>query len=247
MTATSGTGPTWHVGTVVDSQPETATARRLVLDVPSWPGNRPGTRLDMRLTAEDGYRATRSYSLVSSGDTTRLALAVEEFPDGEVSPFLVRELRSGDRVELRGPIGGYFVWPVEGERDSPVQLVAGGSGVVPLYAMAAARARADGGPFRLLYSVRGPEFGFFDDELEGLVASGALTLDRVHTRRAPSGDVRPPGRLTRDELAALTLPPDSGAVVYCCGPTPFVETVGTWLLELGHPADRIRAERFGGV
>ncbi|MEP6799234.1 MAG: FAD-binding oxidoreductase [Lapillicoccus sp.] len=244
----------WHVATVVETRPETATATRITLDVPTWPGNRAGAHLDVRLTAPDGYQATRSYSIATSGETTRVVLAVDELPEGEVSPFLVHELRAGDTLELHGPLGSYFLWPPAGSDTSartPVQLIAGGSGVVPLYAMAARRGEGGGGEvgggeFRLLYSVRGPDDAFFGPELTALAASGALRLDWVHTRRVPEGSPTSAGRLTRDRLRDLAVAPDAGALVYCCGPTPFVEAVAGWLLEIGFPAEHLLTERFGG-
>jgi len=250
---------TWHTATVASTTPETPLARRIVLDAPTWPGNRAGAHLDVRLTAEDGYQATRSYSIASAGEGPRVVLAVDEVSTGEVSPFLVHDLRTGDRLELHGPLGAYFLWPpsdAEGAHATaaaaaaaaaaPVQLVAGGSGVVPLYAMATARAALGGGEFRLLYSVRRPADAFFAAELTALVTSGDLRLDWIHTREAPEGSPRPAGRVTSDELTALVLPPESGATVYVCGPTPFVEAVTATLLQLGHLAERIRTERFGG-
>ena len=159
--------------------------------MPTWPGNHAGSHLDVRLTAPDGYQATRSYSVASSGESTRVILAVEELPTGEVSPYLVHQLAEGDEVEVHGPLGRYFVWiPPEIDR-SPVQLIAGGSGVVPLFAMAVAREReADQAEFRLLYSVRTPEDVFFAKELSAL---SKTAVDIVHTRRSPPDRRVPPG------------------------------------------------------
>jgi len=246
----SGRPASWHVATVSDSRPETPTARRIELDVPTWPGNDAGSHVDVRLTAPDGYQATRSYSIASSGEATRVLLAVDEQPDGEVSPFLVHDLRAGDRLELHGPLGAYFVWtpPDDGDQPRPVQLIAGGSGVVPLYAMAAAHgAAADRTEFRLLYSVRTPDDVFFRDELAAL-ASGAppLLVDYVYTRRVPDGRPAAPGRVTRDLVDAATLPAASRPLVYVCGPTPFVEAVAGWLIDAGHEPRNVRTERFGG-
>jgi len=239
----------WHVATVVDSRPETPSARRIELDVPTWPGNDAGSHLDVRLTAPDGYQATRSYSIASAGASTRVVLAVDELPGGEVSPFLVHDLQPGDKLELHGPLGAYFVWtPPEEGSPRPVQLIAGGSGVVPLYAMADAHARAaDATEFRLLYSVRTPDDVFFREELAALAAgSPALWLDYVYTRRAPEGWATAPGRVTRDLLDAATLPAASRPLVYVCGPTPFVEAVAGWLIDAGHEPGAVRTERFGG-
>ncbi|HYJ48558.1 MAG TPA: FAD-binding oxidoreductase [Microbacterium sp.] len=240
----------WHVATVVDSRPETPTARRIELDVPTWPGNDAGSHLDVRLTAPDGYQATRSYSIASAGDGTHVVLAVDELPDGEVSPFLVHDLRAGDQLELHGPLGAFFVWspPAPGDIPPPVQLIAGGSGVVPLYAMAAAHAASsDAAEFRLLYSVRTPEDVFFREELTALAAgTPALPVDFVYTRRAPAGWPAAPGRITGDLLDAATLPAASEPLVYVCGPTPFVEVVAGWLIDAGHEPGNVRTERFGG-
>lgn len=238
--------PAWHVATVVENRRETPTAARLVLDVPTWPGSEPGAHVDVRLTAPDGYQASRSYSIASSTPQGRVVLAVDELPDGEVSPFLVHEVRPGDQLELHGPLGAFFVWR-PGESDRPVQLVAGGSGVVPLYAMAAAHGAADDTtPFRLLYSARTPADVFFADELAAL-AGPAFSLDLVYTREAPDGWPDAVGRLTRETLAARALPAAERPRVYVCGSTGFVESVARWLQDLGHPAAAIHTERFGGL
>ncbi len=241
----------WHVATVVDSRPETPTARRIEFDVPTWPGNDAGAHLDVRLSAPDGYQATRSYSIASSGASTRVVLAVDEVPDGEVSPFLVHDLRAGDQIEIHGPLGAFFVWKpptADSPAPRPVQLIAGGSGVVPLYAIAAARgAAAAATEMRLLYSVRTPDDVFFRDEL-GELASGAapLRLDYVYTRRTPVGSSVPAGRLTQRVLDDVAVPAASRPLVYVCGPTPFVEAVATWLIDAGHRPGDVRTERFGG-
>jgi ferredoxin-NADP reductase len=253
--------PAWHVATVVETLRETPTAARLVLDVPTWPGNEAGSHVDLRLTAPDGYQASRSYSVVSStpgapaetpaGTTAespagQVVLAIDELPDGEVSPFLVREVRPGDQLELHGPLGAFFVWR-PGESSRPVQLIGGGSGVVPLYAMAAAHGAADDDArFRLLYSVRTPADVFFADELAAL-AGPAFELDLVYTREAPDGWPDAVGRLTREALAARTIPAAERPHIYVCGSTGFVEAVARWLQELGHPAGDIHTERFGGL
>ncbi|CAN5226678.1 ferredoxin reductase [soil metagenome] len=216
---------------------ENPTGKSIWLDVPGWPGNLAGQHVDVRLTAPDGYQATRSYSLASSGPGHRVQLAVERLPDGEVSPYLVDDVRPGDQVELRGPLGGWFVW--KPEQTAPVQLVAGGSGVVPLLAMV--RAHAVSGPpvpLQLLYSVRRPVDRFFADELDAME-----NITYAWTREAPAG--QPTGRLTKDALTAVTLAPP--AAVFVCGPTGFVETVATWLVELGHEPGSVKTERFGGA
>jgi len=241
---TSPIRASWHVGRVASRRRETESAVRLELDVPTWPGNHAGSHLDVRLTAPDGYQATRSYSVASSGETTRVVLAVDELPAGEVSPYLVHQLAEGDELEVHGPLGRYFVWiPAESDR-SPVQLIAGGSGVVPLFAMAAAREHeADDTEFRLLYSVRTPEDVFFAEELSALEKT---TVEIVHTRRSPAGSPRPPARLTRESVADSVFPASATPRIFVCGPTPFVETIAGWLLQLGHNPARIRTERFGG-
>jgi ferredoxin-NADP reductase len=238
----------WHTATVADIRAETPTAQRIELDVPTWPGNDAGAHLDLRLTAPDGYQASRSYSIASSGDGTRVLLAVDEVPDGEVSPFLVHDLRVGDEIEVHGPLGAFFVWTPPTEAAArPVQLIAGGSGVVPLFAMAQAHATAgDASEFRLLYSVRTPADVFFADEIAALAASGAVDLDLVYTRVAPPAASVPPGRLTAERLRDAVVPADRVPRVYVCGPTPFVEAVSRWLLAAGHRPGDIRTERFGG-
>lgn len=238
------------MATVAEIHPETPSAKRIVLDVPGWPGNDAGSHLDIRLTAPDGYQASRAYSIASSGPSERVVLAVDEVPTGEVSPFLTRELQVGDMVEVHGPLGAYFVWRPGsgfGSTTGPVQLIGGGSGIVPLVAIA--RAAADAGrsaDFRLLSSVRTPEDQFFAADLDALEAGG-LRVDRVYTRRAPEGWPVPPGRLTRESLAAAIPDPATIERSYVCGPTPFVEAVAGWLIDLGHSPGTIRTERFGGA
>jgi ferredoxin-NADP reductase len=239
----------WRVGTVVEARPETSSARRLVIDVPDWPGNDAGQHLDVRLTAPDGYQAQRSYSIASAGTETRIELAVDELPDGEVSPFLVEDVMVGDKLELHGPLGGYFVWmPQSVTHDPrPVQLIAGGSGAVPLLAMARAHAAAnDPTPFRLLYAVREPNDVFYRQELIQLGAGNDLQLDYVYSRSTPHDWPVPAGRITKDALAGFAIPASDTPRVYICGSTGFVELVAGWLIELGHAAGDIRTERFGG-
>jgi ferredoxin-NADP reductase len=227
----------WAVGTVASTYAETPTGRSIWLDVPGWAGNLAGQHVDVRLTAPDGYQATRSYSLASSGPEPRLQLAVDRLPDGEVSPYLVDELLPGDLLELRGPLGGWFVWKPSLEQ--PVQLIAGGSGVVPLVAMIRAHA-ASGSPvpMQLLYSVRSPADRFFAEELEE-----RQNVTYAYTRSGPPDATI--GRLTRERLAAAVLP--AGAAVFVCGPTGFVESVATWLVDLGHDPALVKTERFGGA
>jgi ferredoxin-NADP reductase len=240
---------TWRLGTVVEVRPESATARTLVLDVPGWPGHVAGQHLDVRLTAPDGYQAVRSYSMASPPAGERVEITVDELPDGEVSPYLVEVAKSGDPVEVRGPIGGWFVWrPTQTE---PVQLVAGGSGIVPLMAMLRARAAVPADqrrPMRLLYSVREPAVVLYGGELAALAAAGdGATVDYVWTRRAPDGSSRPPGRLDLAALRARTIGADERPTCYVCGPTGFVEAAADLLGQSGHSAERIRTERFGGT
>lgn len=237
--------PQWLVATVAEVLPETPTARRILLDVPGWPGNDAGSHLDIRLTAPDGYQASRSYSIASSGPGERVVLAVDEIPTGEVSPYLTAELRAGDRLEVHGPLGAYFVWRPGsgfGSTTGAVQLIGGGSGIVPLIAIA--QAAVDAGraaDFRMLSSVRRPSDQFFAAELEGLAEAG-LRVDPVYTREGP-GVV---GRLTRERLAELVPDVPHLERTYVCGPTPFVEAVASWLIGLGHTPGTIRTERFGG-
>ena len=231
---------------LVDRRPETATATTLVLEAEEWPGHLAGQHVDVRLTAEDGYQASRSYSIAAPADRDRIEITVQRLPDGEVSPFLTDELATGDRIELRGPLGGWFVW--RPEQQEPVLLVAGGSGVVPLMAMIRARAGASRAPFRLVYSVRTPDDRIYAAELRRRVAEdGGLDVAWVHTRIAPRGDPRVPGRLRPADLAAHGWPADFEPTCYVCGPTGFVEAAATMLLAAGHDPSRVRTERFGGA
>lgn len=245
----------WRVADVVDARPETADARTLRLRIPGLTGYLAGQHVDVRLTAPDGYQAVRSYSIASAPGAggvaaDELELTVEELPDGEVSPYLVGGVAVGDQLEVRGPVGGWFVWR-PGDT-GPVQLIGGGSGVVPLMSMARAHAAAGSdAPFRLLYSVRTPASGFYRDELDALAGSGAagapLRLDYVYTREAPPGWPHAPGRLMRDALTDAVFPPADDPTFYICGSTPFVEAVSGWLVDAGHAPDRIRTERYGGI
>lgn len=233
----------WHVGTVVSVTEETASARSIVLDVPGWGGSVAGQHADLRLTAENGYQATRSYSIASVGSGDRVQIAVDRLDTGEVSPYLVDELRPGDQLELRGPLGGWFVW--EPSLTGPVQLIGGGSGIVPLMAMVRAHTAARSTePFKLLYSVRTPEDIFFRDEL--LTARANLDVTMLYTRRSPVGSKRPAGRVQVADLAEFTFPAALTPRVFVCGPTGFVETVATELVSVLHSPDRIKTERFGG-
>ncbi|WP_277960244.1 oxidoreductase [Frigoribacterium faeni] len=280
----------WLPATIVSSVAQTPRARSLTLAVPGLRPARAGQHVDLRLTADDGYTAVRSYSLSDvrasggpdgargaggAGPVPQIEVTVERLDDGEVSPYLVDAAEPGDPIEVRGPIGGWFVWPpTEFEPDSavnavlpepegatpptaaPVQLIGGGSGVAPLMAMVRARGR-DAPPMRLLASVRDPGSRWYVGELdEAARASSArdatgprapLVVDWVFSRTAPEGHARPAGRLTRDELERLVLPASEHPLVYVCGANSFVAVVAGWLVELGHAPTRVRTERFGGV
>ena len=232
----------WRVATVASTSRLTSTARSIVLSVPGWPGNLAGQHLDLRLTAEDGYQAVRSYSLASVGSGEEIELGVDKVADGEVSPYLVDEVRPGDQLEIRGPLGGWFVW--RPSDPGPVQLVAGGSGIVPLAAMIRARRLSSSVvPFQLLYSVRTPEDVMFAAEL----SEASVPITFAYTRRAPDGHARKAKRLDRAELPSLTLPPAEDLTVFVCGPTGFVEAVADGLVSLGHDPARVKTERFGGA
>ncbi|TDB97117.1 ferredoxin reductase [Actinomadura sp. 7K534] len=232
---------TWRVARLAETRTETPTADTLVFDVPDWPGHAAGQHVDVRLTAEDGYSAQRSYSIAAPADGDRVELTVQRVPDGEVSSYLAGGLSRGDPVEIRGPVGGWFVW--RPESTAPVLLVAGGSGIVPLMAMIRARGQAGSRtPFRLVYSVRTPADRFYRAELR----RGAPGLDvaYLYTREAPDGG-RPPGRLTVADLNSHGWPADFEPDCFVCGPTGFVETAADQLLALGHDARKIKTERFG--
>jgi ferredoxin-NADP reductase len=238
---------TWRAGTVAATRDETPTARTIALDVPGWPGHLAGQHVDVRLTAPDGYSAVRSYSLAAPANGQRLEITVEVIEDGEVSPYLVHTLVAGNPLEVRGPIGGWFVW--RPEQTEPVQLVAGGSGLVPLMAMLRARTAAkSGAPFRLLYSVRTPGAVLYAAELAKIAAAhddGVAEVTIVYTRVAPPDATAPAGRLDAARLQAATFPPDRTPTCYVCGPTPFVESVATALTAAGHPTKNVKTERFG--
>ncbi|MBV9366049.1 MAG: ferredoxin reductase [Solirubrobacterales bacterium] len=236
---------TWRLGTVAELVPETARVTSLVLDLPGWPGHRAGQHVDVRLTAEDGYQAQRSYSIASAPEDEHVVLTVERLQDGEVSPYLVDVLRAGDELELRGPIGGYFVW--EESLGGPLVLIGGGSGVVPLRSMLrhwVTTSRAV--PVRLLYSSRSWNEVIYRDELVGYSAAHARAGVRFAlTREWPQGFTGHTGRITRELLADVAGAPDGRPIIYVCGPTGFVEAAAEWLVELGHAPGRIRTERFG--
>jgi ferredoxin-NADP reductase len=227
----------WQLAGVRELVEETPTVKTIVLDTPGWPGHRAGQHVDVRLTAEDGYQAQRSYSIASAPEEGRLAITVERLDDGEVSPYLTEELRPGDKLELRGPIGGYFVW--ESELGGPLLLVGGGSGVVPLRSML--RHRATVAPavlVRLLYSARSLDDVIYRQELEDFEVVYTLTREQ------------PPGwtgymRRVDEEMLRDVADPEAEGLAYVCGPTRFVETVADTLVGIGYAAERVRTERFG--
>jgi ferredoxin-NADP reductase len=235
----------WQLAEVVGRAEETPRAVTLELDCPAWRGHLPGQHVDVRLTAEDGYQAQRSYSIATPPNERRIALTVERIPDGEVSSYLADELRVGDQLELRGPIGGYFVWrPDDG---GPLLLLAAGSGVVPLMAMLRARiAEGSEAPVRLLLSARSLDEVLYRAELERLAGrENGVEIILTLTRTQPPGWTGHARRVDRELLAAVAWPPAEEPRVFVCGPTGFVEAVASSLVELGHPAGRIRTERFG--
>jgi len=281
----------WLPGTVVSASPQGARGRSLVVEVPGLRTARAGQHVDLRLTADDGYQATRSYSLSDVRGTSgsgagpaaaavpaavpgpdappRFEITVERLDDGEVSPYLVDHAEPGDPIEVRGPIGGWFVWPpTEFDPDSavhavlpepagaprptesPVQLIGGGSGIAPLVAMVRARGLLPAGPeMRLLCSVRTPADRWFVDELDDADArpGDAVSVRWAYTRQAPADAVEPAGRLTRARLDALVVPAEQHPLVYVCGTNSFVEAIAGWLVDAGHDPTRVRTERFGGV
>ncbi len=239
----------WRLGEVVALHKETASTSSLTLDVPEWPGHRAGQHVDVRLTAEDGYQAERSYSIASPPEEPQVTLLVERIAEGEVSPYLTDELRVGDRLELRGPIGGYFVWearlaaPVE----EPLLLVAGGSGIVPLMAMLRHRAAAGSHvPARLLYSSRTAEDIIFRADLDRMAdADPGVAVVYTLTRAQPPGWTGYRRRIDATLLREVAWPVDQRPLAFICGPTPFVEVAATSLQGLGYSSERVKTERFG--
>jgi ferredoxin-NADP reductase len=231
--------PVWRIGTVRAVRPENTHASSVSFAIPGWPGHLAGQHVDVRLTAEDGYEAQRSYSIGSPPEAPELMLTIERLEDGEVSPYLVDELRPGDELDIRGPIGGPFTWAVED--GGPLLLIAGGSGLVPLMSMLRHRAAAGADvPFRLLVSARAIDDLIYRDELEDMPGVH-LTL----TREQPPGWNGWARRVDREMLVELGPAPEEHPRVFVCGPTTFVELVADLLVGLGHPAEAIRTERFG--
>jgi ferredoxin-NADP reductase len=235
----------WQLAEVVENREETPRARTLIVRVPDWPGHLPGQHLDVRLTAEDGYQAQRSYSIASPPEDPHLAITVERLDDGEVSPYLTDELRPGDQLELRGPIGGYFTWTAQ--TGGPLLLVAGGSGVVPLMAMLRHRAATGSTtPTRLLFSSRTYDDIIYRAELDQLAAAGnGLEVIHTLTRSQPPDWTGRRGRIDRALLAEVAWSPEEQPHTFVCGPTPLVEAVAAALVELGHNPARVKTERFG--
>jgi ferredoxin-NADP reductase len=232
----------WQLGTVTELLVETARTKSLVLDVPQWRGHRAGQHVDVRLTAEDGYQAERSYSIASAPEDSHLVLTVERLDDGEVSPYLVDVLGPGDELELRGPIGGYFVW--EAAAEPPLLLMAGGSGVVPFRSMVRHRMAANSKvAMRLVYSSRSLGDVIYRDEL--LAADHGVDVELVLTREWPEDWSGHRGRIDQKLLRELAWAPDEHPAIYICGPNSFVEVMAAGLVDEGHDPRHIKTERFG--
>jgi ferredoxin-NADP reductase len=234
---------TWQIANVADAVDETARVRTLVLDVPDWTGHVAGQHLDVRLTAEDGYRAERSYSIASAPGEP-VAITVERLDDGEVSPYLTEELRGGDALELRGPVGGYFVW--DAADGGPLLLVAGGSGIVPLRAMLRHRERSGSDvPVRLLYSSRSLDDVIYRSELAE--PGAGVEVVQTLTREQPDDWTSYARRVDAALLGEVAWPAEQEPLAFVCGPTSFVETVASGLVALGYPPARVKTERFGAT
>jgi ferredoxin-NADP reductase len=234
----------WQLARVLELVEETPRCTSLILEPPDWPGHRAGQHVDVRLTAEDGYQAQRSYSIASGPEDAQLLLTIERLDDGEVSPYLVNELRPGDELELRGPIGGYFVW--ERSSGGPLLLIAGGSGVVPLRAMLRHHVATGGdAAARLLYSTRSLDEVLYRHELESLTSDHGVGVHVALTRAWPEDWEGHRGRISPELLRNVSWPPDEHPLIYICGPTGFVEAIAGQLVEAGHDPRAIRTERFG--
>jgi len=235
---------TWQVATVGAVTHETATVATIELEVPDWAGHRAGQHLDVRLTAEDGYVAERSYSIASAPGEP-VAITVERLEDGEVSPYLTEELRVGDEIEIRGPVGGYFVWDAAAD-GSPLLLAAGGSGVVPLRSILRQRERTGSSvPVRLLYSARSLADVIYRAELDEY--RDGVEVIYTLTRQQPPGWTGHTGRVSNAMLTEVSWPASDGGTAFVCGPTAFVESVAAGLVQIGYPAQRVKTERFGGM
>jgi ferredoxin-NADP reductase len=235
----------WQLAEVRDVVVETPRVRSILLHVASWQGHLPGQHVDIRLTAEDGYQAQRSYSIASPPEDELLSLTVERVDDGEVSPYLVGDLRAGDQFELRGPVGGYFVWTVATR--GPLWLIAGGSGIAPLMAMLRHRSRRKvRTPALLLHSSRSLEDVIYREELDAMTRRDPdLRVVVTLTRKHPEGWTGPRRRIDKTLLAEARFPPEQNPKIFVCGPTPFVEGVSRLLVELGYDPLAIKTERFG--
>ena len=234
----------WRLATVRELIDETPRARTLVLDVPHWPGHIAGQHVDVRLTADDGYQAERSFSIASAPEQNAVALTVERIDGGEVSPYLTEELRVGDQLELRGPFTSYFVWRTED--GGPLLLIAGGSGLVPLMAMLRHRAASSSAvEARLLLSARSDDDVLYRDELANLAAGDGLVVSLTFTRDPPADWNGFARRIDAEMLRTVGPSPDRRPRVFICGPTAFVERAAELLVQLGHPPAAIRTERFG--
>jgi ferredoxin-NADP reductase len=237
----------WQLGDVVELVQETPRVSSLVIDVAGWPGHLAGQHVDVRLTADDGYQAQRSYSIASAPEDPRVTITVERLEDGEVSPYLVGEIRIGDKVELRGPIGGYFVWSAGNHR--PLLLVAGGSGVVPLMAMLRHRAALrSNAPAHLLYSSRTYDDIIYRSELDRLASAGdGLRVTHTLTRSQPPGWAGQRRRIDQAMVAEVAFPGALMPIAYVCGPTAFVEAAADLLVDAGYEPGWIKTERFGAT
>ncbi len=235
----------WRLAEVIEVVAETPRTKSLLLEVPGWEGHKAGQHVDVRLTAEDGYQAQRSYSIASAPEDERLMLTVDRLGDGEVSPYLTDVLMAGDKLEFRGPIGGYFTWE-EGD-GGPLLLVGGGSGIAPLMAMIRHRAAAGSGvPVRLLYSSRSYEEIIYREELENLAArDGSLEVIHTLTRSRPEGWTGYARRIDAEMLREVSWPANENPLAFVCGPTSFVEEVADALVSLGHDPAQVKTERFG--
>lgn len=235
------------MGELVELVHETPRVASLYFNVPMWPGHLAGQHVDIRLTAEDGYQAERSYSIASPPEDRWVALTVERLDDGEVSPYLVGELKMGDKLELRGPIGGYFVW--RGGDDRPLLLVAGGSGVVPLMAMLRHRSSTPHKtPTRLLFSSRSFDDIIYREELDRLIAADdGLRVYHTLTRDQPAGWTGYHRRIDAAMVKEVAWPKDQMPAAYVCGPTPFVEAAADLLVAIDYDPSWIKTERFGAT